>query len=309
MPPADRPPVGRCPARAPTAARHPATHAGWPGAAPAARRPRRRGGRAARAGPARAGRRDRWRSSRIGDLGQRRLRGLPTRLRDGAHRARLLAEAPVRLEGVDRRELAPRRGDRALEVRALRVDHAVELAAQASGPRSGPRAPAARRCRRSGRGTPAIDSVALPGDHARGPRRTRHDGRQPQRRRGGPRGPVPPPPGPRTPGARGRRPGSASHGRGTGRGARRPGSAPGPCAQSRSASGRRNARRAAPPPSRAWPPRRTTRRATAGSRAWTRDPSPAISARRSQARAGSTAASSARRAATRSRSVPDMRPV
>ena len=60
-------------------------------------------------------------------------------------------------------------------------------------------------------------------------------------------------------------------------------------------------------PSAACPPSRTTRRASAGSRVWTRDPRPAISARRSHGRAASTAASSARSAATRSRSVPDIR--
>ncbi len=77
------------------------------------------------------------------------------------------------------------------------------------------------------------------------------------------------------------------------------------CAQSNGSSGRENERRT-PPPSSAWPPSRTTSRATAGSRVRTRGPRPAISARRSHGREGSTAESSARSAATRSRSDPDI---
>src|SRR5262245_22737206 len=71
-----------------------------------------------------------------GDLGQGGLGRLAPRLRDRPHGPWLVAQPPVGLQGVDRRELAARRRDRPVQVGALGVDDAVEVAPQ--GPRDAP---------------------------------------------------------------------------------------------------------------------------------------------------------------------------
>ena len=82
----------------------------------------------------------------------------------------------------------------------------------------------------------------------------------------------------------------------------------GAVAQSRSVSGRRNAAAGRSPTLAGVAAEADDQAGDAGLPAWTRGPRPAISARRSQARDGSMAASSARSAATRSRSVSDIGP-
>jgi len=64
------------------------------------------------------------------DVRQRRLGGLAARLGHRAHRPGLLRQPAVRRQRVDRRQLAARRRDGALEVRRLRVEHPVEVAPQ-----------------------------------------------------------------------------------------------------------------------------------------------------------------------------------
>ena len=191
----------------------------------------------------------------------------------------------------DRVELPACRRDRALEVRRLGVQDAIELAAQR--PRDLARLELEEGARRADAAQERADGLgALPGHDAtvaaHPPRRRAGRPRQAGRRAPGPR-----PAARRTRGGSGRRPGSASRARGTCRGARPSGNARPPC-PSRTAPAARRRRRGAGGRPAGRPPVRA-RRGRCRAR---RD-----SASRSHGRAGSIAASSVRSATTRSRSV------
>ena len=232
----------------------------------------------------------------LGELGQRRLRRLAAGLGDEADDVRLVREPAVGLERVDRRELPAGRPDGPLEVRRLRVEDAVELAAQR--PRDLARLELEQR---PARPDPAQERARRPRRSSRSRRRGRAAAATTpaaRRRRAGRRGPAPrpaattnsrcvrPPARLSEPRARNRprshaiRQCSAAASQSNGRRA-------GPSSRRRPAPGRQPDARAARP----------TPRAPVGAR-----PEPATSARRSHGRDGSIAASSARRAATRSRS-------
>ncbi len=283
---------------------------------------RRRGGRAARAGRARAaprigGARGAWRSRTARPPASRAWPRPPPAPIRGCSR-----QAAVGLEGVDRGQLAARRGHRPLQVRGLGVEHAVELAAQAARDLARLELEQATRWPRSGPRNVVIDS-ALFQVTTPWPRRTRHAAGSPTASSRRASSAASSTRARRTRGARGRRRGSASRGRGSGPAATPCGSARPSRAQLERLVGQDERRGGSDRPrgprdgrGRHWTGASTRRpRAPepddearqAGSRVWTRDPRPAISARRSHGRAASTAASSARSAATRSRSVPDIR--
>ena len=127
--PADRPPGARRPARSATAGRLPGTGAGWPIPVPATDPSVIVQGQALHPVQRSLHRRP-MQLEALGDLGQRRLGRLAASRRNGPDGRRLLREAAVRVERVDRVQLATGRCDGPLEVGALGVEDAVEVPAE-----------------------------------------------------------------------------------------------------------------------------------------------------------------------------------
>ena len=226
----------------------------------------------------------------FGQLGQARLGCRAARIRHAPDDVRLGRQAPVGVERRDRIQLAARGADRALEVGRLRVEHPVELTAQ--GPRDLPRLDLEQGPGRADPAQEGPDRLAVLGrDDAPAasepPRHRQAELGQPDGELGSLGGlhdelEVGPPAG------------EAERAAGE-----EPAAQPGAPAMLRRRPPRRTWSRAAPRPGVA---SRWTSRPTDASRPLGAGPRPSTSATRSHGRDGSMAASSSRRAVTRSRS-------